>query len=448
MMNALFRWPTAATASPFTDDHLLAAMLRFEVALAHTQAGLGLIPASAAMAIAGHAASLHVDCAALVRDAAHAGSPAIPFVRALREHVARHDGEAADHVHYGTTSQDLLDSALVLCLKPAVATLDAALLRCREGAVALARAQRATPMLARTLMQPAGVTTFGYKAVLWAHSLSTARIRLQDSAADALVVSLGGAIGNLAFFGDKGAALRAALAQALELSDPGASWHAQRERLTALACEMGMAGGVMTKIARDLALMMQAEVGEVSEPMRQGRGGSTAMPHKHNPVLTMRVLAATQALPGLVGNLLAGMAQEHERALGGWQAEMDQYRMVVEHTLAAAQTLAELLEGLHVDVARCRANIDALHGTIFSEALTAVLARAVGKHEAQSRVAALCVEAMETKRPLQELAHELVKTDPVFSGVDTQALSDVFDLRHAALASEREADRVLRQLAT
>jgi 3-carboxy-cis,cis-muconate cycloisomerase len=336
----------------------------------------------------------------------------------------------------------------VLCLKPAIARLETALLRCRDSAIALARAQRATPMLARTLMQSAGITTLGFKAVLWAHSLSAVHERVKKAAGNALAISLGGAIGNLSAFGGKGAALRAALADALGLIDPGTTWHAQRERLTGLGCDLGIACGVMTKIARDLSLMMQAEVGEAREPSSEGRGGSTAMPHKHNPLLTMRVLAASQALPGLVANLLAGMAQEHERALGNWQAEMDQHRMLVEHALAAAQALAELLEGLHIDPERCRANIDALHGIIFSEALTALFSPMLGKHQAQTLVAALCQKSVEEQRSLQQLVIEQLASDPALAAVGTGDVIAVFDVRNAARASEHETDRLLCALGT
>jgi len=446
MSDSLFRWPLPGRSPSLSDDALLHSMLRFEVALARTQASLGLIPSPAAAAIARYAPSFRIDSNALARSAAHAGSLAIPFVAALRGHLHQHDREAADHLHFGTTSQDLLDTALVLCLKPALAELQSALLRCRDAAVALARTHRATPVLARTLLQPAGITTIGFKAAQWAGSLSTASVHIEKSATDALVVSLGGTIGNLGAYGDKGAQLRAALAQLLELGDPGRSWHTQRERLVALAADIGISGGTMAKIARDLSLMMQFEVGEASEPSSTGRGGSTAMPHKRNPVLTMRVLATLQPLPGWIANLLSAMVQEHERGLGNWQAEIDQYRMLVDNALAGALALAELLEGVRFDVTRCRANIDALYGTIFSEALTTLLAPALGKANTQECVAALCSEAVETKRPLRDLALGMRDADPALSGIAREDIAAVFEVQRAARASERETEAMLRTI--
>ena len=443
MTSTLFSWPTATGFDRLNDAALLGALTRFEIGLAQEQAALGLIPSSAATSIAAHAGALLVDPAQLARDGANAGSLAIPFVAALRAHVATHDPNAADWVHFGTTSQDLLDSALCLCLKAALSDLDATLRGAGDAAVTLARTHRATPMLARTLLQPAGITTFGYKAAQWAHSLGTARARVATDAADALCVSLGGAVGNLGAYGENGDALRAALARALGMRDPGSSWHTQRERMAGLAAALGIAGGVMAKIATDLSLMMQAELGEASEVHS---GGSTAMPHKRNPVLTLRVLAATQALPGLVANLLAGMAQQHERALGSWQAEGQQYRMLTHHALAAAQALSELLVSVHIDAARCEQNIDALHGTICSEALAALFAGALGKQAAQNQVAALCAQAIEHQVHLRDLARARVAATPALSSIAPADLDAVFDLAGAALPSTRAADALLARL--
>lgn len=440
MTSTLFSWPSAAAADTLNDAALLGALSRFEIALAQEQAALGLIPSSAAKAIAAHAGALRLDPSRLACDGANAGSLAIPFIAALRARIAAHDAAAADWVHFGTTSQDLLDTALCLCLRPVVIDVDATLRRACDAAVSLAQTHRATPMLARTLLQPAGITTFGYKVAQWAHSLATTRKRLAADTADALAVSLGGALGDLSAYSDKGDALRAALARALDLRDPGVSWHTQRERLAGLAASLGIAAGVMAKIATDLSLMMQAEVGEASEA--QG-GGSTAMPHKRNPVLSLRVLACTQPLPGLVANLLAGMAQEHERALGNWQAEAEQYRMLAHHALAAAQALAQLLETVRIDTVRCRGNIDALRGVIFSEALTALFAGALGKQAAQSHVAALSARAVEQGQQLRDLAHGYVDATPELNSIAPSELDAVFDVARAAQPSMRATDALL-----
>src|SRR5690606_22997103 len=210
--------------------------------------------------------------------------------------------------------------------------------------------------------------------------------------------------GALAAYADAGETLRAALAGELGLRDPMASWHTRREGLVGCAADAGLAGGAMRKIARDLSLMMQAEIGEAQEPAAAGRGGSSAMPHKRNPVLCLRVLACLQPVPGIVAALMDGMAQEHERGLGTWQSELGLCRDLVENVHAAAAALAELLEGVRFDPRRCRENIEATHGLIFSEPLAALLAPALGRAVAQALVGAWCAEAATSGRHLREVA--------------------------------------------
>ena len=444
MTGHLYQWVIIAPEGEeaFSDAALLTSMLRFEVALAQCQAKLSLIPQQAAASIAQHAGTFSIDPATLARAGAEAGSLAIPFVRALTAHVADRNEAAARYVHFGTTSQDVLDTALALCAKPAASALDQLLVSASHAAADLARRHAATPVLARTLLQPAGITTIGFKSAQWVQGLARTRRRLAESAAQSLAVSLGGAIGNLAAYGEAGVALRADLARALELSDPGTTWHTVRDRWIALACDLALSAGVMAKIARDISLMTQAEVAEAVEPQAEGRGGSTAMPHKRNPVLSMRVLAAVQPLPGLVANLLAAMGQEHERALGNWQAEMSQYPAVFIHALAAARALAELLEGLQIDEARCRANIDALRGTIFSEKLAALLLPMLGKTESQALVAQLCREALEGRKHLRDCAAE----HPRLQSVPAADLTAVFDVEAAARVSMRQVEPMLEAI--
>jgi 3-carboxy-cis,cis-muconate cycloisomerase len=283
-------------------------------------------------------------------------------------------------------------------------------------------------MLARTLLQPAGITSAGLKCAQWALSLAQVRRRLLGTAQQGLAASLGGAAGNLVEFGEHGAALRAHMARALELTDPGATWHTARASWIALAADAALACGTMAKIGRDVALMAQAEVGEAHEPRAEGRGVSSAMPHKRNPVLTLRVLAAAEPVPGMVSALLAGMAQEHERALGNWQAELVLFPQVFMHALAAAAALAELLEGLHIDVARSRANIEALRGTIFSERLAALLLPVLGKEAAQALVADLCRRALDGGVQLRDAARERLADDVRLQPLLGRGLDEVFDI--------------------
>ena len=442
MTDSLYRWSCAAVNPLLTDAALLAGMLRFEIALARAQGELGMIPHDAASAIARLARDFAPNPAASAREAALAGSPAIAFVKALTGHVAAYDAAAAAYVHFGATSQDVIDTALVLCLKQAVSAIDAALRRAQSAATSLTSRHADTAVLARTLMQPAGVTTIGFKTGQWTLSLLHARTRLARSAKEALAVSLGGAIGTLAAYGERGDALRAVLARELALLDPGADWHSRRETLTGLASDAGVAAGVMSKIARDLSLMMQAEVGEAQEPAAEGRGGSTAMPHKRNPVLCLRVLACAQPAPATVSSLLAGMAQEHERGLGNWQAELGQYQSLFEGVHGAAHALAELLEGVRFDAARCRANIEATGGAIFSEALAALLQPWLGREAAHRRVADLCVEAAAGGLTLGELAARQLPAEAGLE-VNTEQIARVFDIDRAAECAGRQARALL-----
>lgn len=433
-----------AAEAAFSSTAILSAMLRFEAALAGAQARSGVIPEPAAAAIRRHAGTLALDADRLVRDGAHAGSLAIPFVQALIAHVASQDPQAARHVHFGATSQDVLDTALALCTREAVAQLIESQTKAIAGAATLATRFATAPMLARSFLQPAGITTFGFKAAQWAHSLARSLARVQATASGALAVSFGGAIGNLSAQGTAGGAVRAELARELGLRDSGASWHTQRETWIALATDTALAAGTMGKIARDVALMAQAEVGEVAEAEAPGRGGSTAMPHKRNPVLTLHVIAAVHPIPGMIANLLAAIPQEHERALGTWQAELAQWPDVFVRAITAARYLGELLGGLQVDVARCRRNIEALLGVIFAERLTEVFAPALGKTEAQALVAQLSQKATSEQRTMRDIALERMATDTRLASCNKAQVDKAFDLVDAARASAAAVEDLLR----
>ena len=449
MSGPLYKWAVmgAEADHPFSDAALLEAMLQFEIALARAQARLELIPERYAAAIAQHAGKTVLDPALLAREGADAGSAAIPFVQALIAHVGDQDENAARYVHFGATSQDLLDTAVALCTRKAVLKLEQDLQRACRAATSLARRHAGAPVLARTLLQPAAITTIGFKCAQWALDLTRGRRRLLDTADEALSVSLGGAVGNLAAYGEAGAALRAEVARSLGLKDPGSTWHTRREGWIALASEAALATGTMAKIARDIALMTQAEVGEAVEPPAPGRGGSTSMPHKRNPVLAMRVLAATQPVPGMMATLLAAMPQEHERALGNWQAELGQYPDLFIHALSAANALVALLEGLEFDALRCRANIDALQGTIFSERLASLMIQALGKIEAQALVAALCTRALQARTHLRELVRERLAADARLATVPPSEVDAVFDVARGAEASTRQVQPMLDAVA-
>ena len=439
-MNLFERASGAASAETlFSDQTLIAAMVRFESELALAQAQLNLIPADAAGAIHQACNAFTGNPAAMAEAATLAGTLAVPLVAALRAQVATINPDAARWLHHGSTSQDVLDTALVLCTRAALEALDDEIGSALQHAAALARQHRATPMLARTLLQAAGITTFGYKAALWHHALQRHRSRLQTAARDGLCVSLGGALGNLAVYGESGEALRQTLAERLRLRDPGHCWHTHRQDWLALASEAALLCATLSKIAGDIALLAQTEVAEVREAHVEGRGASSAMPHKRNPVLTLQVLSLTQGAPQRFATLLAAQGQEHERALGGWQSEQAHWPGLFRTAVAATRTLSALLASVEVDTGRCAANIAALQGVTFAEAVAESLSGALGKPAAQSLVAELCQRALREGTPLRDLLSERLSTEPRW----TADLGALFNVERAAGASSRQVTMLL-----
>ncbi|MDQ0012210.1 3-carboxy-cis,cis-muconate cycloisomerase [Variovorax boronicumulans] len=355
---------TSETLGAFSDRAFVDAMLRFEAALARAQAAEGLIPESAAHSIVGSCKVELFDVAKIVRESGRAGSVAIPLVKALREAVGLFNAEAAPFVHFGSTSQDVIDSAMALVTREAVALIETDLAKAADALLRLATQHAETPMLARTLMQPASVTSFGFKCAGWAAPLVRSRMRLRDAAKHALQLQLGGAVGTLAQMKGQGAAVRKRMAKELGLGDPGATWHTQRDEWVALGCELGLIAGSLGKIAVDIALLGQYEVAEVAEPSEPGRGGSSAMPHKRNPVASMVAIAAAHRAPQRVAALLGAMPQQHERALGAWQAELAEWPQLLMSAHGSVRAMAGALPGLQVDAARMRANIDRLRAEL------------------------------------------------------------------------------------
>jgi len=373
---------TEALADVFSDDSTLQAMLDFEVALARAEGRLGVIPPAAAEAIERAAGADTFTVAELARETLRAGTPGIPLVKALTERVRALDSAAGRFVHWGATSQDLADTALILLLKRAQALLAADHLRLNRALRSLSDQHRNTVMLGRTLLQPAPPVTFGLKAAGWMAAIRRGWTRLAAAFAEALIVQFGGASGTLAALGDNGAAVGRALAGELGLAWPDAPWHAHRDRLAALVAACGVQTGSLGKMARDIALLMQGEVGEAAEPGGSGRGGSSTMPHKRNPIACSVTLAAAHRVPGLVAAFLSAMVQEHERGVGGWQAEWPTVAAVVQATGLAAASMAETAEALAVDGTRMRANIEATRGVIFAERVMMILGATMGRDAA------------------------------------------------------------------
>jgi 3-carboxy-cis,cis-muconate cycloisomerase len=370
---------TESLAEVFSDSSLLQAMLDFEVALARAEARAGIVPKSAADRIAAAARTNEFDIQVLARGMFRAGTPGIPFVKALTEKVRAAAPHAAGWVHWGATSQDVADTALALLLRRAQTILSGDLERLEKALITLSEQHKATVMLGRTLMQAAPPVTFGLKVAGWLGALSRGTKRLESAFDEALVLQFGGASGTLASLADKGTVVARALAGELELRCPEAPWHTHRDRLANLVCCCGVLTGSLGKMARDISLLMQSEVAEVAEPGGEGRGGSSAMPHKRNPIACALTLAAAQRIPGLVASFLSAMVQEHERAVGGWQSEWPTVASIVQSTGAAASSMVEVAEGLSVDSARMRQNIANTRSLVFAERVTMLLAAELGR---------------------------------------------------------------------
>jgi 3-carboxy-cis,cis-muconate cycloisomerase len=364
------------------DRAWLQAMLDVEAALARAQARVGIVPAQAAEAIVAACRADRFDVAGLGAEAAASGNPVVPLVRALGEAVR---GPAAAYVHGGATSQDVLDSAAMLvahrALGPLLEDLDAA----AAAAAELAAAHRETPMAGRTLLQQALPVTFGLKAAGWLVGLDETAARLAEVRSERLAVQLGGAAGTLAALGDDGIAVLGHVARELGLAEPVLPWHTTRTRPAELAGALGAAAGVIGKLATDVVLLAQTEVGELREGL-PGRGGSSTMPHKRNPIAATCARACAMRAPGLVATLLGAMAHEHERAAGPWHAEWRPLADLLAATGSAAAWLRDCLEHLEIDADRMRANLDLTGGALLAERVAGALAPALGRQAAHDLV--------------------------------------------------------------
>ena len=425
-----------------SDQARLQGMLDFEGALARATAGAGIAPSSAAASIAAHCRAQLYDPAALGASAALAGNAAIPLVRALTERVAAVDALAARWVHHGATSQDAVDTGMVLQLRAALDALDDDLGRLVGALARLARAHRATPMAGRTWLQQAEPTTLGLKVAGWLDALDRHRARLGELRGRALVVQLGGPVGNLAALGDRGPRVVELLAQHLALGIPALPWHAHRDRLAEAGAVLGLLAGTLGKVARDVALLMQTEVGEAFEPDAPGRGGSSSMPQKRNPLSAAVAGAAALRVPALVATLLGAMVQEHERGLGGGQAEWETLPQIWMLTGGALAQMASVAEGLEVDAGRMADNLACASGAVQAGALAAALAPRMGREAAHGLLERAARRARDARRPLRD---ELKDEPSLRSHLAPGELEELFDTNRSVAASAAMVDRLLER---
>lgn len=407
-----------------SDEAWLAAMLEVEAALAHAQARVGMAHLEDAAAVERACRSLRLDADAIGREAAATGNPVIPLVRALRGAV---DGPAADLVHRGATSQDVMDTATVLLARQSLVAIDRQLAAAADAAARLAAVHRDTILPARTLLQQALPTTFGLKAAGWMTGLDDAQAGLR-AVRDRLALQLGGGAGTLAAYGADGPRLVDAMAAELGLAAPVLPWHTQRNRMAELAAVLGVAAGAIAKPARDVVLLAQTEIAEVRE-RGAGRGSSSALPQKRNPIAAVSALAAARQAPGLVANVLAQMEQEHERAAGAWHAEWAPMRNLVAAVASAAAWLADSLAQLEVNEGAMRANMARGDGLLLAERIVASLAPLVGRGAAEELVQSVARAASDERqkgdeRSFSTTLRRRLAGDPRLEAIDLDELLD------------------------
>jgi 3-carboxy-cis,cis-muconate cycloisomerase len=417
------------------DRARLQRMLDFEVTLARAQAALGVIPALATDPIAKAGNAERYDIAALGEEAVAVGNVALPLTKI--------DVAAADYVHWGATSQDVIDTALVLELRAAIDALVTDLNRAIEAFTTLAGRHRRTAAVARTWMQHAVPIPFGFKLAAYASALARSRERLRRLRKEALVLQFGGAAGTLASLNERGLEVSERLGALLDLPVPEAPWHSHRDRLAEVASALGILTSTCGKIARDVSLLMQTDVAEAFEPAAPGRGTSSTMPHKRNPTAAAAALAAATIAPNLVATILAAGVQEHERALGGWQAEWPTFPALALVTSGAVAAVVDIAQGLEVDGERMRVNLGETRGLIMTEAVTFALAGKLGKQEARKIVEEAGRKAVATRSELQQVLGEDERVKPHLS---VGELARLFEPMNYPGSAQTFIDRIVGSL--
>ena len=434
---------SAAMRGICDDVATLQHMLDFEAALARAEAAVGVIPKAAVAPIGKACKAESFDIAELAEAATRSGNLAIPLVKALTALVAKADAEAARYVHWGATSQDVIDTAAMLTLRAGIDALLADLDRAITGFAALARMHRNTAMVARTWLQHALPMPFGLKLAEYAAALHRSKLRLKRLRDETLALQFGGAAGTLAALGDKGLLVAEALARELKLPLPEAPWHTHRDRIAEAASVFAILTGSCGKIARDVSLMMQTDVGEAFEPAGAGRGGSSTMPHKRNPVAAASALGAATMAPNLAATIFAAQVQDHERSAGPWHAEWSTLPALMLVTSGALAAIVDLAEGLEVDAARMRDNLDTTDGLIMAEALAFALADKIGKSDAHHLIEAASKKAVAEQKHLRDV---LTSDSKVTTHLDERKIAALFEPMAYQGVSQAMIDRLLAWL--
>ncbi|MCH5528860.1 3-carboxy-cis,cis-muconate cycloisomerase [Pseudomonas syringae pv. syringae] len=408
----------------FSDEGRVQGMLDFEAALARAQARVGLIPPEVVADIELSCDARLFDFDALAIAIGSAGNSAIPLVKALGKQIAARSAEAERYVHMGATSQDVMDSGLILQLRRAIVLLEHDLTRLADAMAEQAQRHAGTPLAGRTWLQQATPVTLGMKIAGWLGAVTRHRQRLNEIKPRLLCLQFGGASGSLAALGDQAFSVAEALAGELQLALPEQPWHTQRDRLVEFASLLGLIAGSLGKLGRDVSLLMQTEVGEVFEPSAPGKGGSSTMPHKRNPVGAAVMISTATRAPGLVATMLAAMPQEHERSLGLWHAEWETLPELCCLVSGSLQQALQVIPGLQVDAERMAVNLQSTKGLVLAEAVSIALAQRIGRDAAHHLVEQCCRRAVEQGAHLRQVLGETPQVSEQFSSDELDRLLD------------------------
>lgn len=424
----------------FSDRRRLQGMLDFEAALARALARNGVAPSDSAAPIEAQCKAELFASDDLAYEAALAGNLAIPLVKALTAAVAESDEKAAGFVHWGATSQDAIDTGLVLQIRDALDLMARGLAKLSDALARTADTHRSTLLAGRTWLQQASPVTLGLKIAGWLDAVDRHRARLAESRKHVCVLQFGGAVGNLAALAGNGPAVSRALAEELKLELPSIPWHTHRDRFAEVATTLGLLVGTLGRIARDISLMAQTEVDEVLEPSAPGKGGSSTLPHKRNPVGCAVVLASAIRVPGLVSTMLAAMVQEHERGLGGWHAEWETLPEIFLLAAGALFNTTQIVEGLEIHEEKMGQNLSVTHGLILAEAVAIALAKKMGRMPAHKLLEKVSHQALESGQTLRDV---LLQNKEVGAKLSPAEIDKLLDPKNYTGSTHSMIDQVL-----
>ena len=433
---------TAEMRRIFSDQARLNGILRFESALAIAEAKAKVIPSSSAEVIASKCRAELFDIPALSVASIQSGNSAIQVVSALTALVEQEDAVASRYVHWGATSQDAMDTGFVLQLSDALDYFESELLRLAKSLALLAELHKNTILVGRTWLQHASPTTFGFKVAGWLNAILRHIEHVQERRERSLVLQFGGSSGGLSAFDCQTSIVAQVLAEELRLACPVISWHAHRDRFAEVSATIGVMAGTLGKIARDISLLSQTEIGEVAEAKKPGRGGSSSMPQKQNPVGCAMILSAANQIPGLVSTVLTCMIQENERGLGGWQAEWEAIPRICLLAAGALAHLNDVVDGLEVDKIVMASNLEMTDGLVYSEGIARALSHVLGRARAHRVVEDLCHQVRAVGISFRK---SLLDSPEVLNVLTVNEIDQLLDPeRHIQVAS-MQVDKVLKQ---